>query len=136
MASRPKILLVEDEPIIASLYESILVQKYDVITAGNKQLAILQLEAVHPHVLLLDLMIPLGVGEDFITYDHPVGFDILEWLHQHDELSDVRTIIITNLESDEHRKHAEQLGAVRYLVKASVEPHEILRNVDSVLRRS
>lgn len=130
-----KILLVEDEPMIAQLYAAVLQSKYSVVTAHSKQAAIERLQEQRPDVLLLDLMIPIGVGEDLITYDHPVGFDILEWMRHHKDLQKTKVVIVTNVESDEHRRHAERLGAVLYLVKASMEPYELVRHVDAVTGR-
>lgn len=130
-----KILLVEDEPMIAQLYAAVLQSRYDVVTAHSKQAAVARLLEQRPDVLLLDLMIPIGAGEDRISYDHPVGFDILEWMRHHKELQKTKVVIVTNLESDEHRRHAEQLGVVMYLVKAAMEPYELVRHVDALTGR-
>lgn len=133
MLTERTILLVEDEPMISELYRTVLTQhQYVVILAHNKQSALFLLEQHRPSLVLLDLMIPVGAGEGFIEYDHPVGFDVLEWAHHHPEFAAVKFVVITNLDSEEHRKHALQLGAAAYLVKADVEPIQIVRQVDSI----
>lgn len=134
MMTPPTILLVEDEPMIAHLYHSILgMRPYMVLTAFNKQAAIQMIIRHRPHVILLDLMIPLGPGESLISYDHPVGFDILEWVNNHPELQHTKVAILTNLESEQYKKHAEQLGVSAYIVKAEHDPHELLATVESLL---
>ncbi len=128
------ILLIEDEPLIAELYRAVLTEgKYEVITAFNKRSAVELIERLKPRLVLLDLMIPIGSGEDFIEYDHPVGFDVLEWIRHHPGCKETKVIVITNLDSDDNKRMAESLGAVLYLVKAGMEPHELVRHVDSVL---
>ncbi len=128
------ILLVEDEPLIAELYRSVLeAQHYTVTIASNKQAALQKIQETVPQLILLDLMIPIGGGEDLITYDHPVGFDILEWVKHHPECSQTKVMVLTNLDSNEHQSLAERLGAVAYLVKSNLEPHDIVRHVDAVV---
>lgn len=129
------ILLVEDEPMISELYRTVLAaEQYVVVLAFNKTSAIHLIERHRPKIILLDLMIPIGPGENLIEYDHPVGFDILEWVHHHDALAHTKVVIITNLDSEEHKRHAEELGAALYLVKSSIEPKEMVRRVDALAR--
>ncbi|MBI3956806.1 MAG: response regulator [Candidatus Kerfeldbacteria bacterium] len=136
MPPTPTILLVEDEPIIAEMYQAVLgTRPYRVILALNKQRAIELIEGEKPGLILLDLMIPIGAGEDLITYDHPVGFDILEWVNDHPDLAHTKVMVLTNLESTAHREHAERLGVTDYLVKAEHDPHDILRRVDAIVGR-
>ncbi|MBI4415323.1 MAG: response regulator [Candidatus Kerfeldbacteria bacterium] len=133
MADARTILLVEDEPIIAELYRAVLATRdYDVVTAFNKQSALTLIQERTPRVVLLDLMIPLGPGESLVTYDHPVGFDILEWMHHHAAYKSIPVMVVTNLESDQFRKHAESLGIAGYFVKANLDPKDLLRHVDSI----
>jgi CheY-like chemotaxis protein len=130
----PTVMLVEDEPIIADLYETILGRKpYHIVKAFNKTSAIELIQEHRPSLILLDLMIPIGPGEDLITYDHPVGFDILEWIRDHPDLTHTKVVVLTNLESDAHREHAEHLGAAEYLVKVQHDPHDIAAKVDTLL---
>lgn len=135
MADTRTILLIEDEPIIAELYRTVLAMgDYDVVTAFNKQSALSLIQKRTPMVVLLDLMIPIGPGESLVTYDHPVGFDILEWMHHHATFKSIPVMVVTNLESDQYRKHAESLGVAGYFVKANLEPKDIVKHVDALAR--
>lgn len=128
------ILLIEDEPLIAGMYEDVLAKHpFSVVKAASKESAINQIQRHKPQLILLDLMIPLGSGEDLITYDHPVGFDILEWVRHHPEYAKTKVIVVTNLESDTHHKLADSLGVSGYVVKASLEPHDLITTVNAAM---
>lgn len=119
--------------MINDIYKTVLKdRRYEVVSAYNKQSALKYIDDHRPDLILLDLMIPIGPGEELITYDHPVGFDILEWLHHHKVYSKIPVVILTNLDSDMHKEHAEKLGAREYLVKANLEPHDVVRYVDAL----
>lgn len=129
------VLIVEDEPLISELYRAVLsTGPYKVLTAFNKQTAVELITQYRPHLILLDLMIPIGPGEELVTYDHPVGFDIVEWVRDHPELGKTKILVLTNLDSDMHKTHAEQLGVADYLMKVSLEPKELARKVDSIMK--
>ncbi len=128
------VLIIEDEPLISEMYRTVFAaRKYIVLSAFNKQSAMHLIETQHPRIILLDLIIPIGPGEAMITYDHPVGFDILEWVRHHRELVETSVIVVSNLDSAENRRRAQELGAAGYLVKADIEPHELVRQVDSII---
>lgn len=128
------VLIIEDEPLISEIYRTVFAaRRYVVLSAYNKQSAMHIIETQRPHLILLDLMIPIGPGEAMITYDHPVGFDILEWVRHHQGLVETSVIIVSNLDSVDDRRRAQELGAAGYLVKAELEPHELVRQVDSIV---
>lgn len=123
-----KILVVEDEPFLSSLYARALDRDAQVIVevARNKIDAIIKVERFEPDVVLLDLMIPLG-GQEFIAdYDHPPGFDVLETVKRNPHTKNARVIVLSCLDADAHKRHAEELGADAYLVKSEVDPHELV----------
>ncbi|MEL7162424.1 MAG: response regulator, partial [Bacteroidota bacterium] len=58
-----KILLVDDEPDILEILEYNLTKEgYDVTTAGNGQEGLEKAEAVHPDLIVLDIMMPIMDG--------------------------------------------------------------------------
>lgn len=135
MATR--ILLIEDEPILISLYTIILSQAaYDVRSASDAQSAEEKMVTERPHVVLLDLLIPKSAGDTTQgeSFHEPTGFQILRLVKGTPSLQDIRVIVLSNLDSDEHLKMATMLGADRYLVKANLDPHDLKRNVDEVLQ--
>ncbi len=45
------------------------------------------------------------------------GFDLLNLMHQHSELANVKVIVLTSRSSEWHVQHARDLGAHAYLIK-------------------
>ena len=134
MATR--VLLVEDEPLLVSLYSMVLHQAaFDIQSALDAESAEELLVTTRPHVVLLDLLIPQSssVGTHGESLHEPTGFQVLRLVKNTPSLQTTRVIVLSNLDSDEHVKRAHELGADRYLVKANLDPHELRRNVEDVL---
>ncbi len=100
-----KILCVDDEPLNLELLEAYLIPEgYEVFKAADGHSAIQMVEAVKPHVVLLDIMMP-GIG----------GIDTLKEIKKIDP--HVGVIMVTALEDDEVAKCALELGAFDYVTK-------------------
>ena len=131
-----RILLIEDEPLLVSLYTMVLLQAaYEVNSATDEETAELKLISERPHVILLDLLIPKSAGGDMHaeSLHEPTGFQILRLVKGTPSLQDMRVIVLSNLDSDEHMRIANELGADRYLIKANIDPHDLKKNVEEVL---
>ena len=61
------------------------------------------------------------------------GFDMLDILRSTTETKNIKVIIMTALSSEDQRRHGEQLGADRYLVKSQVGIEDVVRVVHEVL---
>lgn len=131
-----RVLLVEDEPILVSLYTLALAQStFDVNSASDVETAETKVVRERPHVVLLDLLLPVTPSGDVhvSNFHEPSGFHILRLVKGTPSLESTRVIVLSNLDSDEHLKMAEQLGADRYIVKADLDPHDLKRTVEEVL---
>lgn len=134
MATR--ILLIEDEPLLISLYTMVLSQAaYEVNSASDAETAELKVVSGRPHLILLDLLIPKRVGGNTHgeNLHEPTGFQILRLVKGTPSLQGTPIIVLTNLDSDEHFRIANELGADRYLVKSNLDPHDLKKNVEEVL---
>lgn len=134
MATR--ILLIEDEPMLSSLYTLMLTKSgYDVTPALDAESGEEQIVITRPHVVLLDLLIPKKPNGDTHgeSFHEPTGFSILRLVKETPSLSMTRVIVLSNLDSDEHVRRAKELGADRYLVKSNLDPHELKAQVEEVL---
>lgn len=134
MATR--VLLIEDEPMLSSLYTLMLNKSgYHVTAALDAESGEEQIVAARPHVVLLDLLIPKKVHGDTHgeSYHEPTGFHILRLVKGTPSMSTIRVIILSNLDSDEHIQTAKRLGADRYLIKSNLDPHDLKKQVEEVL---
>ncbi len=119
-----KILLVEDDKLLAKMYEENLSrEKYDIVTVDNAKDAQNTALSLHPDIMILDIMLPGGAN----------GFDILRTFKHHDQLKHIPIIMLTNLDSE--KETALQLGVNEYLVKVDNTPDQIVQAVKRNLKK-
>lgn len=131
-----RVLVVEDEPILVSLYTLVLAKAgYDVSTALDAESGEEQVVKLRPHVILLDLLIPDQPSGDVAAQNihEPLGFRVLRFVKSTPSLADMRVIVLSNLDSDEHIQRATDLGADDYVVKSDMDPHQLHDRVEAVL---
>jgi two-component system response regulator VicR len=131
-----KILVVEDEPLLSSMYVTVLRRAFrDIYQASTKQDGIKIIMRILPDLILLDLMIPTTAVIDIKSDFHePVGFELLKEIRRFSKTKNTKVIILSNLDADEHRQRAIKLGAVDYIVKASVTPQLVADRVQQFLK--
>ena len=119
-----KILWVEDDVFLSGLIG----QRFGGLGAvlfgannGKEALEIAKMEK--PDVILLDILLP-GIG----------GFEILKELKDSSETKDIPVIILSNLSQKSDIEKGKELGAVSFLVKATVDLDEIVNEVKKVLK--
>lgn len=116
-ATKKKILILEDEkPLAHALELKFAHEGFDVITSDNGELGLSILSKENFDMVLSDLIIP-GVN----------GFGVLESIR--DKKMKVPVIIMTNLNQEEDRKRAFDLGAVDFFVKSNSTLSEIVEGV-------
>lgn len=117
-----KVLSIEDDVFLSSLVSGKLIEAgFSVITAatGGDGLAKVKLE--HPHLVLLDIMLP-DMG----------GFEILQILKSDPETRTIPVIILSNLGGRDEIEKGIELGAASYLVKSNILPHEVAEMVSQI----
>ncbi|OGX04366.1 MAG: hypothetical protein A3G87_01935 [Omnitrophica bacterium RIFCSPLOWO2_12_FULL_50_11] len=101
-----KLLIVDDEEEIREfLSEFFTERRYSVLTASTKDEALLLLEREQPAVALLDVRMK-GQRD---------GVEILQWIK--DKGLNVKTIMVTGVETSEAVEEAKSLGADDYITK-------------------
>jgi Response regulator containing CheY-like receiver, AAA-type ATPase, and DNA-binding domains len=113
------VLLVEDDPDDVLLTQiafekARLANPLQISRDGQEAIAYLQGEGQFadrekfplPILILMDLKMP-----------KINGFQVLEWLHEHPELSKIPVTILTSTDHDPYITRAYDLGAVSYLIK-------------------
>ena len=114
-----KILLVEDDTALASVYRSRLeLEGFDVCEANNGEDALSLAVSEHPDLILLDVMMP-----------KISGFDVLDILRNTPETTNIRVIMLTALSQPKDKERAEQLGVDAYLVKSQVVIGDVVERV-------
>ncbi|MEO8863305.1 MAG: response regulator [Candidatus Saccharimonadales bacterium] len=105
-----KILLVEDDDALASVYQTrLLAEGFDVRRVPNGEEALASAVEYKPDLILLDVMMP-----------KISGFDVLDILRNTPETTNVKVIMLTALSQDSDKERAESLGVDDYLVKSQV----------------
>lgn len=111
MDNKKKILLVEDDEALSSVYKSRLeMEGFDVIAVNNGEKALSATAEFKPDLVLLDAMMP-----------KMSGFDVLDTLRNTPGPSSAtRVIMLTALSQPKDKELAKSLGADDYLVKSQV----------------
>lgn len=116
-------MLVEDDKSLREIYGvRLLAEGYDIVSAGDGEEALAMAIKERPALIITDVMMP-----------RISGFDMLDILRSTTETKNIKVIMMTALSSEDQRKHGEQLGADRYLVKSQVGIEDVVRVVHEVL---
>ncbi|MBP9802482.1 response regulator [Patescibacteria group bacterium] len=114
--TRAKILLIEDEEMLANMYEVKFQNEGFEITKALDGASGLELaKSIQPDLVLLDVIMP--------KMD---GFSVLKSIREDASIKDLPVILLTNLGQDEDVQKGKELGVVGYLVKANVTPAEVV----------
>lgn len=105
-----KILLVEDDDALASVYQTRLqAEGFDIRRVPNGEDALAATLEYRPDLILLDVMMP-----------KVSGFDVLDILRNTPETVNMKVIMLTALSQESDQERAKSLGVDDYLVKSQV----------------
>ncbi len=117
--TKKKILLVEDDTALATVYRSRLeLEGFEVTEVHNGEEALSEALKFHPDLILLDAMMP-----------KISGFDVLDILRNTPDTTNIRVIMLTALSQPKDKERAEQLGVDDYLVKSQVVIGDVVARV-------
>jgi len=110
------ILIIEDEPSIAEMYKLKLeLNGYVVLIASNGLNGLKYLENNSPDLILLDLMMPVMNGEEFLSR-----------LRKLEAYRNTPVIVLTNVSREEAPKTLWHYGISDYFVKAHNTPSHLI----------
>jgi two-component system phosphate regulon response regulator PhoB len=116
---KKKILLVEDDIALASVYRSRLeLEGFEISEVHNGEDALSVAVSFKPDLVLLDAMMP-----------KISGFDVLDIIRNTPETMNMRVIMLTALSQPKDKERAEQLGVDDYLVKSQVVIGDVVARV-------
>ena len=119
------ILVVDDEPRIVQIARDYLERAgFEVLSAGNGELALALARSERPNLIVLDLMLP---GMD--------GLDVTRALRRDPLLPEIPIIMLTARVEESDKLVGLELGADDYLTKP-FSPRELVARVRAVLRRT
>lgn len=123
---RKKILIIEDDAFLGKvLNEKLLKADYDVLLVGDGGEGLRQISIQKPDLILLDIMLPTKNG-----------YEILEAKRQDPTIAAIPVIIVSNSGQPVEISRALALGVDDYLVKAELDPDEVLEKVQLKLGNS
>ncbi len=103
------VLLVEDDFALSDAFSMILTfAGHEVHTAPNGKEALTYLKNATPDIILLDLLMPVMDGREF--------------LDEFDNSHNVPIVVLSNLDSRTQIEDLTQKGAVGYVLKSSITP--------------
>lgn len=121
-----QVLIVEDDSDLNNAYTLILTKEgHTVRSAFNGDEALHKLRDFEPDLILLDLLMPVKSGIDFLK-----DYDVVQ------KHRGVKVLIFTNLEHASEIHEAFRLGADQCVIKAWTAPQGLITVVNDILAAS
>lgn len=121
-----KILIVEDDQIIANIYRNkFSVEGYQVEIALDGEVGLEQVHSFRPDVVILDLMLPK------IT-----GVELMKKIRSEPDFQQLPVIVFSNTYLSNMVQEAWKAGATKCLSKANCTPKQVIEAVRSALAQS
>ncbi len=118
-----KILVVEDDRDLNKAYCIILRHEgHDVVAAFDGKEALVKLSEIKPDLVLLDLLMPVMGGLEFLK----------AWADH--KKNDAKILLFTNMENSPEISEAYKLGASRCIIKSWTAPHNLAKVVNDTLK--
>lgn len=123
MTTPQKILIVDDDIMIITLYKELLTAKgYIIETAHDGKDGWEKALAFSPSLIMLDIIMP-GVN----------GIQLLEQLKGTPNTAEIPVIMLTNVNDIRSAQTALRLGAIKYLIKSDFDPDKTVQAINEVL---
>jgi CheY-like chemotaxis protein len=119
------ILLIEDEEVLANMYETKFKNEgFKIRKALDGEEGLKLVAEEKPELILLDIIMP--------KLD---GFSVLKRLKANEATKNIPVVLLTNLGQNEDVDKGQKLGAMGYLVKANLTPSEVVNKVKEFLNK-
>lgn len=124
------ILLVDDDPVfLRATSMQLNAGGYDVVTAADGAEAIRAARKQRPHLVVLDINLPLDVTG--VAWN---GFRVVTWLQRFDELKGIPVVIVTSGDPQKYTREAFGVGARGFFHKR-MDPNHLMTLVGHTLNR-
>lgn len=121
--STTRVLVVEDDPELAHLMESMLREDHietRVATSGRE--AIRALPEFRPDLLVLDVVLPLGDG-----------FSVVQWMRQSDRFRDLPVMVYSGRDLTSEERARLTVGRTQFFTKGATAPNDFEQHVLTLL---
>ena len=119
-----KILIVEDEKILAEMYKDKFTEAgFEVFLTLEAKEGLKLAKKERPDLIILDILLPRENGITFLT-----------WLRKDEEISSIPVVAFSNYDDPETKREAAKLGVKEYLIKTNYTPQEIVEKVKNYLK--
>ncbi|MFH0854218.1 MAG: response regulator [bacterium] len=126
MAKNKKILIIEDDKILADMYAvKFRRDGYEVLTTQNGLEGYNLAIAEKPGIILLDVILP-----------EMDGFSILTDIKKDKNLKNTAVILLTNLGQRGDIDKGISLGATDYLTKSNITPAEVIERIKTIVEKN
>jgi CheY-like chemotaxis protein len=119
------VLVIEDNKTLNHAYKLILQKEgFNVRAAYNGKEGLELAKISEPSLVLLDMLMPVMNGLEFLKKFKPGSHP------------DTTIIILSNLNEDTEVQKALELGAHKYILKASTSPQELIEHVREAMSKT
>lgn len=125
MKTKPKILIIDDEPIVQKvLSDELSIEGFMVIGALDGESGLKKVSKERPDLILLDIIMP--------KMD---GISVLKSLKENPATKEIPIIVLTNLREGEAVSISKKSGVLDYLVKADYSVSQLIDRIKKNLLR-
>jgi len=119
-----KILIIEDEYILANMYaDRFRSEEWEVTIATTRDEGLKLTKKEKPDIVLLDILLFDGHGIEYLR------------IKKEDEaIARIPVVVFSNLDDPKTKEESLKLGALEYLLKTDYTPQELISRVRSYLK--
>ena len=118
-----KILLIEDEKILAEMYQDKFIKAgFEILLAFDSKEGLEMAKKERPDLIILDILLP---RENGITF--------LKWLRNEPKVSSMIVVAFSNFDDPKIKIEAANLGVKDYLIKTDYTPQEFIKKIKGYL---
>ena len=119
-----KILIIEDEHILASMYADRFYQEgWKVTAVSTKDDGLKMTKKEKPDIVLLDILLFNGHGIEYLKVKK-----------EDKAIAKILVVVFSNLDDPKIREESLKLGALEYLLKTDYTPQELMKKVESYVK--
>lgn len=119
-----KILWVEDDDFLAGMIaKKLLTIGVDFDRASDGESALRSIDTKKPDIVMLDIMLP-----------NMSGTEVLQRIKENPDTKNTPVVMLSNLSQSDDLEKAKELGATKFLVKASMTLDEIISEMENILK--